>query len=190
MNKSRFKLAFYQIGIGLGVIVIVAFVTGQILMPIFFGRPKTIEVPNVLNMPSSQATSILTRNKLHGIVRDSIWSDKLDNGIVISQKPEAGEFIKPDGSVYLITSRGSKFVKVPNLVGKGVQAAWLTLRNLGLGFSVADSLYSEIYPRNMVVRTAPVSGQNVEKNSKIRLYISKGRAEAFVPANVIDDFDF
>ncbi|MFO7660577.1 MAG: PASTA domain-containing protein [Candidatus Cloacimonadaceae bacterium] len=188
--NSKVKLWGYYFGIGLGIIIVTAFVTSQLLMPFLFGRPKSIEVPNVMNIASSQASSILIRNKLHGIVKDSIWSDELDNGIVLSQKPEAGELIKPDGSVYLVISRGSRYVKVPNLIGQDVQAAWLTLKNNELGFTVADSVNSEIYSANMVVQTVPDRGERVLKNSKIKLYISKGRAYNYETPDVIEDFNY
>ncbi len=188
--NSKQKLYGYYIGIGLGIIIVTAFITSQILMPFFFGRPKSIHVPNVLNISSSQASSILLRNKLHGIVRDSVWSDELDHGTVVSQKPEAGEMLKPDGSVYLVISRGSRYVKVPNLVGQDVQAAWLTLKNNELGFTVADSVNSDVYPANVVVQTVPERGVRVLRNSKVRLYISKGRAYNYENPDMIEDFNY
>lgn len=190
MNKNKLTLFSYYVGIGLGIIIVVAFLTSQIFMPVFFGRARTIEVPNITNMASSQASSILIRNKLHAIVRDSIWSDEIESGVVISQKPEAGEMIKPDGSVFLIISQGSKYVRVPNIIGQNVQSAWITLKNSGLSFTVVDSVFSDTYRVNEVVQTIPDYGERVLKSSKIKLYISKGREEIYESPDVIDDFNF
>lgn len=146
-------------------------------MPILFGRAKTIEVPDLSKMTSSKAVSVLIDNKLHGVVKDSTYSEDIANGYVISQKPEAGTMMKPDGTVYMIISRGSKIVRVPNLVGMDIQAAWVRLKSLSLRFTIADSVYSSTYPKNTVVQVSPGGGDKVERSSKIKLYISKGYAD-------------
>jgi beta-lactam-binding protein with PASTA domain len=174
MDKDKTKFYSYYIGIGLGIILVVAFFISQIFMPIFFGRPKTIEVPNLDKLMATQAIRVLVDNKLHGVVKDSTWSDIVPYNYVISQKPEAGDLIKPDGTVYMIVSRGSKTVKVPEIVGLNVQAAWIVLKNTGLRFTIADSIYSNLYPVNTVVQIAPGVGEKVERKRKIKLYISKG----------------
>ncbi len=174
MEKDKLRFYGYYIGIGLGIILVVAFLTSQIMMPLFFGRPKTVEVPNLDKLTSTQAIKVLVDNKLHAVVKDSTWSDEIDFNYVISQKPEAGEFIKPDGTVYMIVSRGSKTVKVPEIVGLNIQAAWIVLKNAGLRFAIADSIYSNTYPINTVVQISPEVGSKVERKKKIKLYISKG----------------
>ncbi len=176
MSNSRFTIAFYYLGIGLGIILVVAFITSQIAMPLLFSRDKSVEVPNVTDIPASSARSILTDAKLHSIVRDSVWSDDTEMGNVISQKPEAGSLIQPDGTVYLVVSMGSRFVEVPDLEGLDVQTAWIVLKNNKLRFVVTDSLASDRHPVNTVVQTDPARGERVERNSRVKLSISKGSA--------------
>jgi eukaryotic-like serine/threonine-protein kinase len=175
MDKNRLRLVGYYSGIGFGIILVTAFVTSQILMPIFFGREKTVEIPNVVNLQEIKAKSTLISHKLHVVVRDSTYSDTVERGMVVSQKPEAGNMIKPDGTVYLIVSAGSKYIAVPELIGLNVQSAWLLLKNNGLRFTIADSLNSDLYPINTVVQSNPLMGTKVERRTKVKLYISKGR---------------
>jgi serine/threonine-protein kinase len=174
MSNERLKLLLLYLGIGFGIILVVSFVTSQIFMPLFFGRAKTIEVPNVSNMLTERAKTILTDKKLHAVVRDSTWSDEAERGYVLSQKPRAGTYIKPDGTVYLEVSRGSKYVAVPELVGLDVQSAWIVLKNQNLRFVVADSVFSDLYPVNTVVQSSPAEGERVERRTRIKLYISRG----------------
>jgi len=190
MNKNIRVLWGYYLGIGFGIILVVAFFTSQMFMPLFFGRARSLRVPNVINMHLTKANGILIDNKLHGVVRDSTWSDEIQNGFVISQKPDPGDKIKPDGSVYLIISSGSKYVKVPNLLGMTVQSAWIVLRNNGLRISVTDSIYSDLYSINTVVQSSPSIGERVEKNSRIKLYISKGTGRTNDTLDVISDFEY
>lgn len=190
MSNKKTKLYGYYVGIGFGIIILVAFLTSQILMPLLFGRAKSVKVPNVIYKQSSEATTILVNKKLHAVVKDSIYSDEIKTGIVVSQKPEQGTMLKPDGTVFLVISKGSKFVKLPDLTGMSVQAAWIRLRGIGLNFTVADSIYSDEYSPNSVIQTSPSAGERVEKNSKIKLIISKGRANVQDTVNVVDDFYF
>lgn len=188
MDKDRFKIFSYYIGIGLGIILVIAFLTSQILMPLFFGKARTIKVPNLTDISYTRASAILINNKLHAVVKDSTYSDKIKSGYIISQKPDPGELLKPDGTVYLVLSMGSKFVKVPKLVGLNVQAAWILLKNNGLKFSVVDSIYSDIYPPNTVIQSSPAIGERVEHNSKIKLYISKGQPEYVDTLDIDPDY--
>jgi len=174
MSNEKFKLILLYLGIGFGIILVVSFITSQIIMPIFFGRAKTIEVPNVVSMSSERAKTLLADKKLHAVVRDSTWSDEAERGHVLSQKPRAGQYIKPDGTVFLEVSRGSKFVSVPELVGLDVQSAWIVLKNQNLRFVVSDSVFSDLYPVNTVVQTSPAEGERVERRTKVKLYISRG----------------
>jgi len=174
MNKKKNVLRGYYIGIGLGIIILTAFLTSQIVMPLFFGRPKNVEVPNVISLDSGKAKNILYKQMLHSIVSDSTWSDDVKQGFVLSQKPNPGQRIKPDGTVYLEVSKGTRFVKVPDLTGLNVQSAWVQLRNSSLKFIVADSVYSDLYAPDTVVKTKPDKGAKVERNSVIKLFISRG----------------
>jgi beta-lactam-binding protein with PASTA domain len=47
---------------------------------------------------------------------------------VLDQSPAPGEKIKEDGTVFLVISKGSKMVKVPNVLGASFQDAMITLR--------------------------------------------------------------
>lgn len=190
MKNSKTKIYGYYFGIGIGIIFVVAFLTSQIIMPVFFGRAKTIEVPDVSKFTSTKAVSVLVNKKLHGVVKDSTFSEDIPKGSVISQKPEPGTMMKPDGTVYMIISRGSKIVKVPNLVGMDVQAAWVRLKSMSLRFTIADSIYSATYPRNSVVQISPGVGENVERNSKIKLYISKGQTNNSDSTDYNGDYNY
>jgi eukaryotic-like serine/threonine-protein kinase len=178
MNRDKLKLVSYYVGIGFGIILLVAFFTSQIFMPIFFGRSKSIEVPNLDKLSATQSIKLLIDHKLHAVVKDSTWSETVQFGYVISQKPEAGTFMKPDGTVYMIVSKGSKTVTVPEVVGLNVQSAWILLKTAGLKYTIADSIYSDLYPVNTVVLAAPEAGDKVVRKSKIKLYISKGSSNA------------
>jgi len=168
------KKAGYIVGIGIGIIIVTAFVFSQILFPVILGRTPKVEVPSVVGMTLVQAKRVLQEEKLHVIVKDSFFSDVAAAEVVLEQNPVAGEKIRQDGTVYLVISKGSSTVTLPSLIGKPFQEAFIILKNLDLYSSVVDSTYSDIYPVNTVIRSIPAAGEKALKKSTVKLILSRG----------------
>ncbi|MCB5229266.1 MAG: PASTA domain-containing protein [Candidatus Cloacimonetes bacterium] len=174
MQQEKLKKAGYWILIGLGIILVTAFLTSQVVMPIIFAKPKDVEVPDLVNKNISSAKRTLKDLGLHAIVRDSVWSDTQRIENVLEQDPPPGTLAKLESTVYLVISKGSKMVVVPSVTGLDYEEAFMTLRVSGLRAAVVDSTFSLNYPANAVLRSLPQSGAKVEKNSTVRLYLSRG----------------
>lgn len=174
IDKASLQKAGYLIGIGIGIVIVVAFVTGQILMPLMFGRPPKVEVPQVVGKNVSEAKRIMRGQTLHVVVTDSVWSETEKIETVLEQSPQAGELIKQEGTVYVVISKGSQVVSIPSVAGRPYMEAFVALRDNGLRAIVADSLFNESYPRNSVIRTSPPTGAKVERTAIIKMYISRG----------------
>jgi beta-lactam-binding protein with PASTA domain len=72
-----------------------------------------------------------------------------------------------------------------------VQAAWISLKNKGLYFTIADSVESLLYPPNTVIQSSPSAGEKAEKLSKIKLIISKSQVNTPPDTtNIISDFEY
>lgn len=168
------KKFIYLAGIGFAIIILVAFVSSQLIYPILLGRPGEVEVPSVTGLNLSQAKKLLHEKRLHVVVRDSVWSEEAKVEYVLDQHPVAGEKLKQDHAVYLVISRGSREVKVPNILGMPYQQAFVQLRSNTLRTVIADSLYSDQYPINTIARVSPSVGTKVNKESSVRLFLSRG----------------
>lgn len=175
MKDINWEKIGYLAGIGLGIIFITAFIFSQLIFPIILGSPNTIETPEVTGMGVAQAKRILLQEKLHVVIRDSVYSETIKMDEVIEQHPKPGSKIKEDGTVYLVLSKGSKMVVVPNLIGSSFQEALIALRNNDLRSLIVDSLYSYSEPINSVMRMSPSAGSKVEKKTLIRLHLSRGK---------------
>ncbi len=174
MKNINWQKVWLIVGIGFGIVFLSAFVTSQILFPLFFGRPKNIDVPDLVGKNLSFARRQLVELGLHVVVRDSVWSEKDKMDTILEQDPKPGEKIKPESRVYVRVSRGSKEIAVPNVVGLNYHEAFFSLHGLDLKATVADSLYSDRYSINTVIRCNPGVGTKVEKGSKVRLFLSRG----------------
>ncbi len=164
----------YLAGIGLGIIIVTAFVFSQVIFPIILGRTPKVETPDIIGMNLVQAKRTLQKEKLHVVVQDSLFSETAPVETVLEQIPEPGDKLRQEGTVYLVISKGSATVRLPSYIGRPFQEVFIGLRNLELFSAVIDSTYSDIYAVNTVVRTIPSSGEKVMKRSTVKLILSRG----------------
>jgi serine/threonine-protein kinase len=174
MQSMNAKQWGYMIGIGLGIIFVTAFVSSQLILPLVFGGPNKVQTPEVVGLSLAQAKRLLQEEKLHVVVKDSLYSESSKLDQVLDQSPAPGTKIKEDGTVFLVVSKGSKMVTVPSVLGTSFQDAMLTLRNSDLRSAIVDSVFSYSIPRNMVLRSNPSPNSKVEKRTLVKLTLSKG----------------
>jgi eukaryotic-like serine/threonine-protein kinase len=185
MKKLTWQKFGMTLGIGFGIVFLSAFITSQIIFPIIFGRPRNVQVPDLVGSQFSTARRTLVKLGLHAVVRDSVWSETYKIDTILEQDPKAGKRIKPESTIYFRISRGSKQVEVPSLTGLSYHEAYFVIHNLGLKCSVTDSLFSQRYAANTVLSSTPTAGANIEKGSRIRLKISRGPDPALTKADSI-----
>ena len=132
------------------------------------------EVPNVVNLTEENAVANIENI---GFVAEKQYeySDTIKKGTVISQTPTAKTTAKLGEKVILVISQGKELVKVPtNLVGKYADEVAGKLAELGFVVEEGTSEYSNIYEDGMVFKIDD-AGKELEKGSKVTIYISKGK---------------
>ncbi|HRX76939.1 MAG TPA: PASTA domain-containing protein, partial [Candidatus Cloacimonadota bacterium] len=90
MHKYNWKKTWYSLGIGFGIIFVTAFIFSQLIFPMLLGRPSIVETPDVVGMGLVQAKRILQEEKLHVVVKDSLFSEIAKVDQVLDQSPKAG----------------------------------------------------------------------------------------------------
>ncbi len=102
--------------------------------------PKPIPVPTVTGKAEADAVAAIQAAGLVAVVApDQQNSVSVPAGAVLSQSPDAGELIAGE-TVTLTISMGPRMIDVPNLVGKQVDAASKTLKDLGFEVQVENVL--------------------------------------------------
>lgn len=93
-------------------------------------------------------------------------------GIIIAQKPVAGEYL-PRGSMLVLTvSSGTQQVEVPDLVGKSYFEAEKLLKDKGLEAGYIGKEDSDL-PKDAVVRQDPPAHSYVDIKSKVDIWVSR-----------------
>lgn len=156
--------------------------------------PRMVTIPNVYDLDSNTAQSMLRDNNGFNVIIKSVFDDNVDKDLVIMTDPAKNEQAEYGSTVYMYVSRGpeEQDVIVPNLVGYTLDAA-KTL--LGGKFTVQVMTKDSSEPENTVIEQSIPSvtedGQSnvVPINSTIILTVSSGVApeqEAVITFSVPD----
>jgi eukaryotic-like serine/threonine-protein kinase len=138
-------------------------------------------VPNVVGMKSQVALDKLTEAGYDPTEYERRFDDKVPEGVVIRQTPEAGEETKPGRMVYLVVSGGKEMAVVPDLMGKSLRDAKMQLLKSNLTVGDINFGYSEIAPNGTIFQQAPSPGSKINTATKVNLIISQGPLYGRVP---------
>lgn len=102
-------------------------------------------------------------------------SSDVDEGDVIATNPAAKQEVEKGSDVEIVVSAGPERVEVPYLVGKRLKEAKAELDALGLRSEVVQQ--ESDAPKNEVLKTDPVPGQEVDPGTSVTLTVSKGKTQ-------------
>lgn len=168
-----------QIGIILGIIVLLSFVFLKIFLPSYTNHGETVSVPDLSGFQFDEVEEFLkTRNLKYEINIDSGFNAELKPLTVMKQTPKAGNKVKPGRKIYLtLNSKNAPLLKMPNLVNSLLKNAQEILANAGL--VRGDIKYVPDIGRNVVLeqkyrgRNIP-EGFEIPKGSQIDLVVGDG----------------
>ena len=152
--------------------VVIVLLLNNVVLPWYVSSPE-ITVPPVKGLKETEAIKLLKDHNLDPVLGDTTYDVKFAKGTIILQKPKAGEIVKEGRRVYLFISGGEPVVYVPNLKGKSVRDAKLTLERIGLKLGLIQEIPSS-NPKNMIFDQEFAEGTKVKKGSSVGIYISVG----------------
>jgi len=143
---------------------------------------ELVEVPDVVGMEAIEAASLLGEK---GLVAESEegYSDKVAEGLVISQDPAAGEKVPRGSKITLLVSKGAETLIVPDVVGFLANEATRTLVKEGFKYSLKYQP-SDVVAKGRVIKQSPPAGSEGKRGTVVTIYVSTGKAKVAVP-NVI-----
>lgn len=135
--------------------------------------PAAFEMIDVRGMKLEEAESKLNEKGL--VVTPEYQKDNtVEEGCVISQKPESGTSVMSEDNVVLVISSGKETVTVENVLGSTRESAVNKLETQGFKVVVAEEYSTEVAKDN-VTRTYPEAGSQQIYGSNITVYVSKGK---------------
>ncbi len=167
--------------------MLVSVIIGIFLLKLFLNyttnHDQKIEVPDLAKMSLSDTENTLKNLDLRVEVIDSTsYNPNYPPKSVISQDPEAGDFVKEDRKIYLTLNPSSyRKIAIPNVLNKTKRQVETHLKSVG--FRIGEYYYIPDLGRN-VVRKMKFKGKVVKpgdlvpKNSEIDLILGDGKAGA------------
>lgn len=149
--------------------------------------PGDAIVPPLVGETAARAEELLREAGLTARITYEV-SQVVDEGLVISQDPPAGEVVEPNTAVDLVVSAGSDALVVPEVVGRLETEALSRLTDAGF---TAAQVRIEREPsadvlEQFVIEVDPPAGSSVPLDGEVTLVISEGAIPTTVP-NVVGD---
>jgi eukaryotic-like serine/threonine-protein kinase len=168
--KSRLAVNLY---ISLGGLFVLFIAADAFILPWIVHSRSEIAIPNVVNRTFSEAQQLLLARGLTPIKAGTTPSANIKPGSVVYQNPVASSVVREGRNVYLTVSGGEEHVVLPNLRGRSLRDAKVTLEQLDLKVGMVNYIASEL-PEETVVGQGIPPGQKVSKSTSIPLTISSG----------------
>ena len=145
---------------------------GQTIHAYLSSGSDQVDVPDLSGMTQDQARSTLKSVGLELGNVTSVDSEK-EKDRIVEQDPATGTKVKKGTTVGVSVSNGKAAqVEIPTVVGMGRDDAEAQLKALGLTVTVEEVAGNQ--PAGQVLSVEPGEGSKVEKNSTVKLKVSKG----------------
>lgn len=154
-------------------LTLVVFVVAGYLAFTQFVRSGVTAVPGIEGLPAGEAEA---RLRDHGLsLTWRVGDERYDSGVpenhVVLQKPAAGNLVKRGSVVEAVRSLGEELLEVPDLQGKALPAAQVTLADSGLALGHTLGVYRAGGLPGTVVEQKPPAGSRVGASTQVDLYL-------------------
>lgn len=169
IKKLFFRIAGITLGGILFIFLLIRLVTGG----------KEVEVPDIRGKEVALALEDLSRVGLNLKLSERHFDDGIPEDHIISQDPRPGIGVKQGKEIKVIISKGSQKVFVPEVKGKSLRSAGITLRQSGLKMGKAARTYSDLIEEDTIMAQSLEPGVEVNRNSEINLLVSLGSSSVY-----------
>jgi serine/threonine-protein kinase len=151
-----------------------------------FVKSGATQSPDLLGLPIEQARAVLADQGLNLRLDETGRYDPAHSpGTVARQEPGPRTLVKRGSTVEVVLSLGPEQVTVPDLTGKTLTSAQLTLAAAGLTLGRTVSVFGLGEP-GTVVRQDPAAGRNVAPQQGIDVMLTTGsNDEVFVMPDLV-----
>lgn len=137
-------------------------------------RRGTTSVPELAGLTAEESSRLLADQGLRFRAADppGRWSAEVEEGKVLESRPRAGSSVKRGSAVEVLVSLGARMARVPDLAGRALSAAQLTVRAEGLELGESLAVFSAGAEPGVIVGQSPAPGESALAGSKIDLLVA------------------
>ncbi len=154
-------------------VLLAAGVASFFIFPGLFG-PKDVVIPDVSAMPYEDAVTDLHDMNLD-TEREQMYSEEVDEGVVIRTDPSAGTKVKEEDTVTLIVSEGEEEVSFKDYTGKDYNQTKQLLETQGYNVASEESHSKNVSAGNIISHIRPAPGTGVKPSeTDVKFEVSIG----------------
>jgi eukaryotic-like serine/threonine-protein kinase len=176
-----------------GVVVVVVFVASAYGAFNLFVTSGATRVPEVAGLPRAEAADLLADAGLEMEESDDggRYHPQVPAGHVIEQSPAASTLVKRGAAVGAVVSLGPQRLTVPELEGKSLQSAQVTLAAGGLALGPTLRVFRPGAAAGVVVAQDPDPGELTSPGAEVRVFLAQagGAPRLIMPDLVYRDDD-
>lgn len=152
----------------------------------WFIKPKisekstTFDVPDVRYKSLQQAEQIAEQEELTLVVREHVYDSQASEGYVIGQDPLPGLSAAEDRTLYVVVSKGTEIITIPDLAGMSLRQARILLARNSLTVGHISYTYVDLKAKDIVITQSPLVGTQVSRGMVVDLLVSMGQRKSEV----------
>ncbi|MGC1381765.1 MAG: PASTA domain-containing protein [Candidatus Baltobacteraceae bacterium] len=135
---------------------------------------STVTVPSFVGETLTDANAEIERLKLTSSVADHETSDRYPKGVVIMQRPEAGEQVRQGRQISFVISDGIVARLMPDLRYQSMREVELDLSKAHLQLGKVTYAKSDVIPEGHVISQNPPPVVSVHQGDVVTLLVSQG----------------
>ena len=167
------KLTQYLLAFG-AVSFVVVILFEYIIMPMYTRHNTGQYLMDLQGKTLEEAIAMIEAEDFRAIVSDTMYTNKVAEGIVVDQYPKPNMKVKTGRTVRLKISTSEKLVFIPNLIGQSLRSAELVLQQAGLLIDTVYSEYNPEYPKGTIAWQYPKANNTMKKGFGIQVTLSEG----------------
>lgn len=133
-----------------------------------------VVVPDLTGKDVVAALEVANKLGLSLKISDRAFNPAAAANHIISQEPRAGSWLKPEGIIRVVVSKGLGEAPVPSVQGQSWREARATLERHGIRVGELIRVYSDRVARELVIAQSPAAEATIIKGGTIALLISDG----------------
>jgi len=152
----------------------VIIIIDQLVMPYYIRHGKGRYMVNVVGKDFEYSDKILKSEGYKSLISDTLYTSRYEPGTVVDQYPPANTLVKGGRTVRLKIAHSEKMVIIPDLVGRSIRSAELSLQQNGLQIDTVYKEYNSDVPEGNVTWQYPKGGDFLNRGLGVNITISLG----------------
>ncbi|MFC4023200.1 Stk1 family PASTA domain-containing Ser/Thr kinase [Oceanobacillus longus] len=126
----------------------------------YYMQPKDVNIPDVTEMESEEARELLESLNLV-VEQEDVFSEELEEGLVVRSDPRAGRTAKEDSTITLSVSQGKEKVEFSDYVGRDIGQVERLLEEAGFTDIKTYKEHSDRPVGEVITQIQPAPGSEV-----------------------------